>query len=125
MAAPEREGSAQPLRRLSRIGLHELSGVANSLLEANRIDLRGIGRQAVAAVVTDDDVADGSSQVRDVRLKRRARRGRRLFSPNTIDQCIDRHALADIGGQQRKHGPLLPSPETDADAVAPNLERAK
>jgi hypothetical protein len=123
MAAPERERGTQPLRRVGRIRLHELGRAGDRLLELDRIHVSRIGCQAIAAVVADDDVADRSAEVGDVRLQGRARRGRRLISPDAVDKRVDGDSLSHVGREQREHRPLLPPTEADLDAVAQDLER--
>ena len=88
MAPPERERSAEQLRCLDGIGLHECGRMLDRPLELDRVHLHGIGCEPITAVVANDDVADRGPQVRDVRLQRRARAGRRLVAPDAVDQRV-------------------------------------
>ena len=123
VAAPERERGAEPLRGLGGIGLHECGRMLDRPLELDGVHLCRIGCESIAAVVADDDVADRGSEVRDVRLQRRARAGGRLVAPDAVDQRVDRDRLPHLRSQQREHRALLRAAEPDVGAVAQDFER--
>src|SRR5262249_62131419 len=84
-----------------------------------------IGREPIAAVVADDDVADRRPKVRDVRLQRRARPGGRLVAPDTVDQGVHRDRPPSLRGEEREHRALLRAAQAHAGAVAQDFERAQ
>ena len=125
VAAPERERSAEQLRRLGGVGLDERGRMLDRPLELDRVDVLWIGCEPIAAVVADDDVADRGPEVRDVRLQRRARPGRRLVAPDAVDQRVDRDRLPHLRRQQREHRALLRAAQANVAAVAQDFERAE
>ncbi len=125
MAPPERERSAEQLRCFDGIGLHECGRTLDRPFELDRVHLRWIGCEPIAAVVADDDVADCRPQVRDVRLQCGARSGGRLVAPDAVDQRVDRDRLAHLRREQREHCALLPAAQAHAAVVAQDFELAQ
>ena len=119
-ARAPRGAVARPRRGLR---LHERSRLLDRPLELDRVHVPRVGCEPVAAVVADDDVADRGPEVRDVRLQRRARPGRRLVAPDAVDQRVDRDRLPHLRRQQREHRALLRAAQAHFDAVAPDFER--
>ena len=122
MATPERERSAEQLRGLGGIGLHESGRMLDRPLELDRVHVLRIGYEPIAAVVADDDVADRGPEVRDVRLQRRARPGGRLVAPDAVDQRVDRDRLPHLRREQREHRALFRAAQANVDAVAQDFE---
>ena len=98
--APERQCLAQLLPGV--LGVRAAS-IAEQLLEAGKIELRGLDLEEIAGRPRDEPaLAQLLSQPRDVYLDALGRRRRRLVPPELVDQAVGRHDLVRVQEQQRE-----------------------
>ena len=122
-APPQREGvveGAYGVRGLQR------RGAVDRLLEAAGVDRLGREPERVAGAGARDDPVpvpghgfglQAAAQVADVGLDRRRAVGRRMVSPDAVDEPLGRNDLAAHHHQRRKHGALAPPAEIDDGTV--------
>jgi hypothetical protein len=124
-AAPERERLAEPgdgaLRVAARAGSFQPSP------EAVGIDLarRGVEAIAVPDGLERATVVERGAEPGDMRLKRLDGRGRRLLTPQLVDQPLARHHLVRVQEQNRQQPAWCPASDLDLTILVEDLEWAK
>ncbi len=105
MAAPCRQGGAQPFGHGVRIG--QRRGLPTGDLELDGVDRRPGALQGIAVAASHDDVAEGAPQRRDEGEQRRSAVRRGVLAVHRLQQPIGRHDTAGGSDQRGQHRPLL------------------
>ncbi len=113
MTPPQRQGLAQQLRRLGRLGLEERPGLGHHVLEAEGVHLVAGHIEPITARFGDQPIPQHGAETGHVGLQGAARPGGRLLSPHLLHQRIGGNRATRVGEQQRQHGALLWTPQTD------------
>jgi hypothetical protein len=124
-AAPERERLPElPGRSIGTAGSELLLGAGDQAHEAVDVQLALVHAQPVALAVRLDPIGtEGRAQPVDVDLERGDCRGRRLLSPELVDQPVARNCLARMEEERRQHGTLLRPPERERAVALTSLDR--
>src|SRR5215218_7173722 len=123
MASPQGQRGSQSLSGFCRIRVNEVRRACGGLLELDRVYALRVRLQSISATVTDDHIAQGSAEIRDVGLQRGTNPRGRLLTPDPVDERVDRDDRPDFGDQQGEDRALLRAPQTNRDSAANDLDR--
>ena len=121
-AAPQAERLGQPLGR--DLGLAATRGV-DEVLEAVEVALAVRDPQQVARRLSHEPVAELTTEPGEVVLQRRERRGRRLVTPDPVDEALDREDAVRLEQEERQHRAPLDAAECEDALAVTNLERSE
>jgi hypothetical protein len=120
--APERKCIAQQSCGLARLAR---SGFLDEPAKAFEIELVPLDAHEVPRRARHDPLAELAPQPQDVVLQRRERSGRRLVSPDAVDQPLGRDDLVRVEQEQREHRTPLRASERHAPLAVEHLERTE
>ncbi len=122
--APQRERLAERRRGIVRVPLGELApSLGRAALEHEQVELVRGDVQLVRPRPGLERLAEGLSELGDVRLEYLRHGLGRALAPEGVDQLAGRNCLTRVQEQHSEERPRLPSLERDRPPVLGDLER--